>query len=297
MPSPLEQRVRSPYRQLTLSELAGQWFHALVAVRASGAGVLAHNPRAPGWVRGAWGEQLKQTASAEAIAGQPCTWQPPCSLDVFFRRQGHVTPGLEIAKPYTVGLAADDGDLIVELRVFGFATDWLESAADALVRALRQGIRAPDGSQGLTVADRQTQVFEGLEIPPAAPRLALEFQTPLALRRDEPSAPLMPSLIASLGNRVSSLARWQDAAIAADWPAIKATAQALASHEQFEPYAGHDRSSARQQGRRIPVEGQRGTLRLAGDLDPLLPLLAIGQTCHAGSHAALGQGRYRIAVD
>jgi len=297
MPSPLEQRVRSPHRQLTLSELAGQWFHALVAVRAIGAASLAHEPRAPGWVRGAWGEQLKHAASAEAVAGQPCPWQPPCALDVFFRCQGHVTPGLEIAKPYTVGLAADGGDLIVELRVFGFATDWLETAADALVRSLRQGIRALDGRQGLTVTSRQTQVFDGLELPPAAPALALEFQTPLLLRRDDPSAPLMPSLIASLGNRISSLARWQDAGITADWPAIKVAAHALASHEQFEPYAGHDRSSGRQQGRRIPVEGQRGTLRLAGDLEPLLPLLAIGQTCHAGSHAALGQGRYRIAVN
>ncbi|MEX2479280.1 MAG: hypothetical protein WD928_00320 [Gammaproteobacteria bacterium] len=44
---------------------------------------------------------------------------------------------------------------------------------------------------------------------------------------------------------------------------------------------------------RIPVEGQRGTLRLAGDLEPLLPLFAIGQTCYVGSHAALGQDRYR----
>lgn len=297
MPSPLEQRVRNPERQLTLSELAVQWFHALVTVRAAGAGSLANEPRASGWVRGAWGEQLKQAASAEAVAGQPCPWTPPCALDVFFRCQGHVTPGLEIPKPYAVGLTADGGDLTVELRVFGFATDWLEAAADALVRALRHGIRTPDGSRGLTVTGRQTHVFDGLEVPPRTPALALEFQTPLTLRRDVPSAPLMPSLIASLGNRVSSLARWQDAAISADWPAIKSAAQALASDERFEPYDGHGRTSSRQQGRRIPVEGQRGTLRLAGDLEPLLPLLAIGQTCHAGSHAALGQGRYRIMVD
>ncbi len=38
--------------------------------------------------------------------------------------------------------------------------------------------------------------------------------------------------------------------------------------------------------------GQQIVLLIEGDLSPLLPLLAIGETTRAGSHAALGQGRY-----
>ena len=47
----------------------------------------------------------------------------------------------------------------------------------------------------------------------------------------------------------------------------------FAVSERFEPLHRHERTSSRQPGRRIGVEGQRGALHLAGELEPLLPLL------------------------
>jgi hypothetical protein len=40
--------------------------------------------------------------------------------------------------------------------------------------------------------------------------------------------------------------------------------------------------------------GRRLVVLIEGDLAPLMPLLAIGETCHAGSHASLGLGRYTL---
>ena len=49
--------------------------------------------------------------------------------------------------------------------------------------------------------------------------------------------------------------------------------------------------------RRIPRQGDRPVLRLDGDLAHFLPWLAIGETTHVGSHAALGMGGYRLLVE
>lgn len=297
--SPLEQRLRESARRVAAGDLAGEWFHGLVSLRAPRAGRLAADPLAPGRVRGAWGNALKAVASAEAIAGDACPWQPPCTLDVFFRRQGFVTPGLEIPKPYTIRLAADGPDLVVELRLFGFATDWLEAAGEAMVRALRDGVQGPD-RRGLAVTDRQAEVFEAVALPEPAAMLGLRFETPLALRREHPDAPLLPGLIASLCNRISGLARWQDAEIEDGSAWARAMMEAAAGVETLErltPVAAGRRSSSRQGRRDIPVAGLTGDLILAGNLTPLLPLLAIGQTTHAGSHTAIGQGAYTFLLD
>lgn len=295
--SPLENRLRHPSRIIPAEALAGTWFHAVVAVRADGAASMAADPRGVGWVRGAWGMMLKSAASPEAIAGQACPWGPPCALDVFFRCQGFVTPGLEIPKPYTLRLAADGRDLIVELRVFGLATEWLEAAADALVRALREGVRGP-GGRGLTVTDRQTNTYEAIAVPPPLALLGLRFETPLELRREDGDAPILPSLIASLCNRISGLARWQDAAVEDGWASAMLAASAeLQVLDRLERLPSRLRSSSRQGVKNIPVHGMTGDLILAGDLSPLLPLLTLGQTTHAGSHAAIGQGAYTLMMD
>ena len=258
---------------------------------------LAADPRTPRRVRGAWGEALKVAASPEAIAGLACPWAPPSALDPFFRPQGFVTPGLEIPKPYTIRCAADGPDLVVELRVFGIAIDWLEAAGEALVRALREGVRGPDG-RGLTITDRQNSIYEAVAVPPPAAMFGLRFETPLDLRRERADTPVLPSLVASLCNRISGLARWQDAAVEDGWAqAMKAACAGVETLERLAPVEAGKRSSSRQGRSDIPVNGMTGDLILAGDLASLLPLLAIGQTTHAGSHAAIGQGAYTFLLD
>jgi CRISPR-associated endoribonuclease Cas6 len=47
---------------------------------------------------------------------------------------------------------------------------------------------------------------------------------------------------------------------------------------------------------RIPVLGLLGTLSLHGDLERFVPYLQICEAMNAGSHAALGFGRYRLSL-
>lgn len=42
------------------------------------------------------------------------------------------------------------------------------------------------------------------------------------------------------------------------------------------------------------MNGQQQRWLIEGDLAPLMPLLAIGATTHAGSHASLGLGRFTL---
>lgn len=54
------------------------------------------------------------------------------------------------------------------------------------------------------------------------------------------------------------------------------------------------RRASRRQGAIIGMEAFRGQAIIEGQVGALLPLLALGQITHAGAHAALGIGRYRI---
>ena len=87
-------------------------------------------------------------------------------------------------KPYVFALFDVDGDLLVRLTLFGFATDWTEVAAEALVRALRGplSLRRP-----LELIDRRYWSEEGLEVPAVPEALILAFAAPLQLRRRRPS--------------------------------------------------------------------------------------------------------------
>jgi hypothetical protein len=290
-------RLARPLRRLTVEALAAEWFmgHVRLVVEGLPSGV-ALGPLA-GRVRGALGAALQETASADAVAGRPCPWQPPSALDLLFRSQGRLTKAMELPKPMLIAHEPDGPRLLVTLGLVGFASECLEETAAALVRAWRQ--RIPDVA-GSRVVDRQIWSSEGVPVPEAARAVILEFVSPLEIRfkGDVPESrqAALWSLLSSLGNRVSGLARWQDAEIVADWPDLKARACGI----EFTCLATASESWQRRsfrQDRRIPMQGDRPVLRLAGDLAPFLPWLALGSTTHVGSHAALGMGRYRLLVE
>jgi hypothetical protein len=211
---------------------------------------------------------------------------------VLFRTQGKITPALEIPKPYVLALDAEDGDLLVQLTLFGFASDWTEMAAEALLRALRGPLSI---GRSLEVGERRIWSEEGLA-PFEANALSLQFETPLQIRQQGRTAvPDLPMLISNLGNRISGLARWQDATVEADWRALKAHAGEIAL-TAFDRESRDWQRFSRRQGRQIPMQGRLPRWLIEGDLAPILPLLQIGTTTHAGSHAALGMGRFSLEV-
>lgn len=293
----------NPARRIALADLPAEWFHCVTLIRCCGARSLADDPKSMGKLRGAWGEQLKATASDEAIAGEPCPWTPPCALDVFFRPQARLTPALEVPKPYVLALLPDGGDLLVRLTIFGFATDWTEAAVEALVRACRT---SRHNGRVLEVVDRRYWSEDAVAVTQTPTALVLAFETPLDIRDrrrigvekvppEERGRFKLDKFVATLGNRVSGLARWQDAEADGDFRALKSHAAGLDVHELSRVPDRWTRFSRRQE-QWIPMAGRRAVVLVEGDLAPLMPLLAIGETCHAGSHASLGLGRYRMLV-
>lgn len=294
--SALEERLSTPATLLTPPALADAWFMGHVVLMVAGFAADVPLVQLAGRIRGALGTVLRLGASADAIAGGPCPWQRPCALDVLYRTQGRITSGLEIPKPYV--LAVDrDGDLLrVDLGLVGFASDWLEEVAAALTLAWRQHL--PD-ARGSEIVDRELRSTDAVAVPAGAQAVVMDFQSPLELRfRDgaPPSAAAaLVSLLSTLGNRVSSLARWQDAAVDADWRQLKDAAGQIEATVLSNDDATWQRHSSRQQ-RWIPMHGDRPTLLLQGELQPFLPWLAIGAAVHVGSHAALGMGRYHLRL-
>lgn len=289
----LEERLSRPARLIPLDALPSAWFHSVIELRCQGASELGTQQNLPGKIRGALGEALKLTASQQAVAGQPCPWSPPSALDVLFRCQGKITPALEIPKPYVLAVYPDGDDLLIRLTLFGFASDWTEMVSEALVRAVRGPISI---ERSLEIIDRRYWSQERV-VCRTTGIAAIVFQSPLQIRQGQQRVRLdLPTLVANLGNRISSLARWQDAAVDASWSDLKVHAGRL----QVVPLEQQDHQwsrFSRKQRRRIPIEGECPAWLIRGSLGPILPLLAIGAVTHAGGRATLGLGRYELEVD
>ncbi|NYZ13552.1 hypothetical protein HL658_13420 [Azospirillum sp. RWY-5-1] len=261
-------------------------------------------------------------ASAEALRGEPCPWDPPCAYDALVREQGRIASGLPVPRPMVLRAEAAGRDLLVELTLFGFACDWMPAAAEALSAALAHGIAppvrragaapvvttraalaahrpgapmaAPD-TPGLTLTTRRVETAEGLPVPADATAVELEFVTPASLRGGADLRHGLAGFVGALANRVFGMARWQDAGVEADRRALLAAADRIAVDTTALTHTTWRRGSAKQD-RWLPMEGDHGPVLLQGPLHPLLPLLTIGTALHAGARTTFGQGAYRMRV-
>ncbi len=295
-PNDLVRFLRAPVETLPLDALCASFAHAILVLTVPAAGDLAGRGGRHGAAVSRPHRVLKTSASAQAIGGQPCPWNPPCALDLLFRTQGMITPGLEIPKPFVVSLEPSGPDLLVRCTLFGIAADWSGQIGEALVSAIRNNLRHPKGGR-LDVSSRQTQWLGAVQEWQGVDgdcRIELDFITPFVLRSGRKSHAALPALITGIGNRVNGLARWMGVEVQADWRAIKASAEALTVVQSTVEGETWKRAS-RRQGAIIGMEGFRGQAIIQGDLSPLLPLFVLGQVTHAGAHAALGMGRYQIS--
>ncbi|SIS36771.1 CRISPR system precrRNA processing endoribonuclease RAMP protein Cas6 [Insolitispirillum peregrinum] len=300
LPDPVLDRLATPTDAATMDELLASWFHADVVTlcqppRGWTAADLAKDFALPGRLRGAWGQQLLRMASLPAQRGEPCPWSPPCPYDPLFRERPP-RGGLEFPKPYTIAVdPGPDGTVALRLTLFGFATDWLENAAEAWTQGLRNGVGMPDGLQAaLEPIDRRLTVREHLPQPAVPPAAILRFVTPLNLRRGGVVHSDITSLFSSLSSRVCGMARWLDCAVTIDRDELRARAASLSIDNGHLQMVSWQRWSRRQGNTPIQMDGLVGPMVIAGDLAPFWPLLLAGQSCHAGSHSAQGLGRYRL---
>src|ERR1700736_3586963 len=134
------QRLDAPEREVALAGLCAIWRRGVVTFRLAGLAHLIIDAGLPGRIRGAFGERLKAAASVQALADQPCPWNPPCALEALWRKQGRMSDGFDHASPWVIGLDPIRGDLDTTLTVFGFANDFLPAAVEAMTAALAHDV-------------------------------------------------------------------------------------------------------------------------------------------------------------
>jgi len=276
---------------VTLSDCRADFPFAEALLLCPGAASHAGHPGLPGKLRGALGAELRPGASAPALAGEPCPWLPPCALDVMWRPRGDLRPGYPIPLPWVIAVDAADDDLLVTLRLFGDAADYLSEATEAMIRGLARGL---SGIGPLSVADRRFRRANALPPLPAQTRILLDFITPLVLRHDQTAHADPSAMLRSLLHRVEGLLWWSGRSISAEIPSLSTSIAEIDSHwlgEQAEEWA---RYSAPQR-QAIAMQGVTGRLLLSGPtLSRLADLIGVGSVTHAGGRTAYGQGRFVV---
>ncbi len=236
---------------------------------------------------------LAAGASDEARRNLPCPWDPPCALDVFLREQMRGPRGDGLPKPYVIFFTAQGQDLVVELRVFGMACGWLDTAAEAMVAGLRDILpwQRVAGHAPPVISHRQVALQHGVTVRRAPARIGLEFLSPVDISgtRQDPGR----SIVSRIIRRVSAVSRWQGMV-----PGPEVTRGATDTLDRLQIDAAGLRPGAyhspNRKAQRRAHDVCRGVLWVSGDLGPLWPLLLIGERCHAGRAAVEGLGRYRI---
>jgi len=287
-------RLAEPLATVPFEALARHWRCLVVTVSATRPADFDDGPDLAGRIRGAWGHAL----CALAAAPREDAASRPAAHAVVFGPHGRVAAGLDLPKPYVLHAAVAHGRLDIRLTLFGFALAWAVEAMQALALALRRGIALAAGSRVRVPIDPDAWAVRRLEsvpVPAAAGPLLLDFRTPLIVRRGAAMTLDGGSLFMAMANRVNGLARWQDLRVEDDFRALKARAAGLEVSFDGQRPRRWVRHSSRQPGRAIPMAGLVGPVIVGGDVGPLLPLIALAETCHVGSHTSLGLGRFTLA--
>jgi CRISPR-associated endoribonuclease Cas6 len=295
----IRQRLENPTGAITLPELSRQWSSCDITIRVAGASKLTGDPAFPGRVRGAFGAQLMDGASREAIAGEPCPWNPPCAFEILFRKQGRMGAGFDYPAPWVILVDATASDLLVTLRLFGFATEFVPAAAEALTAAASKRLDLA-GDTGFfipkpVIVSRRIHPFNGLQLPRGESRIEMEFLTPVAMSSNSPIE-RPQSLFSALAQRTAGLARWHDARLELDRDEMRHALAAL-DFDWVEARPVAWLRGSNKQGKAIPMHGYLGTLVISGanaDMDALAPLVALGEAALIGADVAFGCGRFRI---
>ncbi|MCF6344389.1 MAG: hypothetical protein L3J15_06945 [Devosiaceae bacterium] len=297
--SPLQQRVDEPARFIGLEELAATWFSQTIEIKIFGYGELLNNKDLLPFIRRAWGSELVRGASSEAINEAPCPWTPPCALDVFFREQMRYGKH-GIPKPYVFAADKKEQNLVVKLNIFGFANDWLPVAVELLVQTLRERVSWGKLARGeflpkFEITQLRTSTIEGFDVVDTPDMVEISFITPLDSAGNSDLIDEPHSFIGRLARRIDGLARWQDAKLEADWFALSEQWKGL-KYWSEELTSDYTKRWSHRQNANLVNDAVSGKLMIAGNLAPILPLLIIGQNCHAGRGAVTGQGRYNIIL-
>jgi hypothetical protein len=205
----------------------------------------------------------------------------------------------------------------VEITLFGFGVEHWADVVRALRRAAEQGMGAERVRLRLAAAEQGSagrQAWQAAmsgsgvlvaapartpEAPPMPERVRVRLATPLRVRRDNdllaPERLGFDEFAAAVLRRLALLSRFHtERAWRLDHAGLTALARGAAVAERALGWQEWARYSTRQQ-RRIPMGGVMGWLVVeTRGLEPLWPLLWLGQWTHAGRGAVMGLGRYEL---
>lgn len=297
--SAIRERLDSPGEEVDLRGLAERWQECQILWTIQGHGQAIGDPGLPGRIRGAFGEELLARASAEAARGDACPWDPPCTFEILFKKQGRMEPGLDYPGPWVIELDAMDGNLIVIFKLFGFACDYAAAAAESLTYALMAKVdyagRTGFFFQRPVIVDRTIVMAEPIDFRAPRSGMILDFVTPATLTgntiKHNPRG-----LITTAAARLSGLARWHDVALHIDREAL-VQATRLLDFEWIEATNVHWQRGSSRQEKSFRMGGIVGRLVIAGEMvDLSLPgaVLTIGERTHIGADVAFGCGRFEL---
>jgi len=295
--TPLARVLAAPDPVTTFSDLARQWHDMRLRVVLADA-ACAYEPGFGNHVRRSFLGALGPGASPQARLGQPCSWDPPCTLDVFGREQLRGASGDGLPKPFALYVWPEGDDLCIELTVFGMACDWLHAAAEALgvgLLTILPWARVTGGklSGPPQIKDRFVTAVSGLN--DNAPSDSFELVLDSGLDASGRAGADPSSLLAAALRRVDAVARWQNCAVAPE------TGRGLAEALRHVGYEGTSLRKARiempnrhKQAR--SYSAVEGVIKIQNAPSELWPALRIAERCQIGRGTVWGLGRFSIGL-
>jgi hypothetical protein len=279
------------------AELAALFDMELVTVVGARPKGLQDFPELAVRVRGALGRVLHGFGPPILDRRDPAA--RPRAWDVLFEPMEAPGGRGAIAKPLVVRADVVGDCVVASEGLVGAAGFWRPDAAAALVGALEGGVAGwEDGRIKLPIAclEARHERIAGFLAPAYGVREArLTLRTPLRLRAGGALVAVGPSFLIAIVNRVARLAPWLHARLEVDWAMMHARAWEI--EVETEDLLAYRWSRGTQRSRtRVPMIGYLGRLVLRGALDPFVPFLQIAAAANAGSHAALGLGRFDLAL-
>jgi len=280
----------------SVSELVSGWFDQTIIVRLAEVG-FACPPNIGGHIRRSFLGALSHGASIAAKSNLPCSWDPPCALDIFNREQVRGSKGVGLPKPYVIFTEVDGSDLLIGLRLFGMANDWFMRAAEALIFGIENIVpwsRLYVSSNGPPkVLDRKIQHYSKVECYYGQKSVRLMLLSHLDASRTDNKQDRY-SILKKMLRRIDGISRWNGLALD-DTSLVRLTQnvgkiiEVDTSRTKPSTYVMPSKSKQKRVNQTII-----GELQLSGDLGEFWPILALTERAHVGRGAVEGMGRVRI---
>ncbi len=282
--------LTAPPNRVDLDGLLDLWTHDDVVIRCRRPSDLEDSPDLPLRTRGALGNAL-ETLGARAGA-RPDPFDRPSAHWQMFQWTSS-----SFARPYVTRAEVRGDKVEMRVRLFGFAAFHGPAVLQALCTALEDGvsIRNHGVRARFAVIDATVERFCGptRDWRRFASSTMLTLLTPLIVRRGQ-SIRIDPlSLMRSALRRAEMVAPWMHCTLEHDAAELMARVETF----RFDLSEIHPerwiRTSRRNPGKGIPVEGYAGRILIDGNLGSWATYLDLAQYASLGGECALGCGAVR----